>query len=866
MSERPRRRSVGALVAVLVAVLLLLSLPAFGSDVTGTAGTDTALPATDSAVTVRGRGPFEDLEIEVNQTQNLLNQAISVTWTGGTQTVEQLGGAFGSDYLQLMQCWGDDDGTHPENPGPPPEQCAFGASNGVYGGISGSPFPPGSLATERIISRRGWESFDPSLGHVDARTGNVWREFVGVDGTRIGNHVDPVFTPLTSGVYWQNPFFNVITTNEVAGARTLANGTGSEFFEVVTGVENAGLGCGQRVLPAPDGSKRTPRCWLVIVPRSDPETENAGTPFGASSGVITSPLAPDQWERRIAVPLEFNPVDTACSLSEDSARIVGSELLVPAMSSWQPVLCATPGLRPYSYGTVSDSGARQQLLGNAPGSPGMYVVSRPLDPAVVEPERPTVYAPLTLSGLTIGFNIERRPALEADEDANQLRGVRVSTLNLTPRLIAKLLTQSYARQVEIKVRPDYDWLDGNPSHLGVDDDFLRFNPEFRELEPVWRKELSGLLMPAGSSDAALQLWEYVLADPEAKAWLDGTPDEWGMRVNPVYATTAEANSLGAPFAAEPPANLPKADPYCYQAPDTPTGVRPPLLCGTDWNPYTGSLRDAARLARGATDGSRTEENSFATSADRYYSRTPPQPPGARTVLALTDTASARLFGLQTARLSRAGDGGDERTFVVPDTKGLTAAIAGMRPVDDQAVLEADPTADVAEGYPLALLTYAAVRPLDLTPEARAELATFVEYAAGDGQISGPRYGQLPVGYAPLPDALRTQARKAARTIRDLQPPAPDELPTASSGFGDLTSSSGYASIGGRPSTFAAGPVDAVAQPGAAGAGETPPVELATTPAVAVPISRFALPVLVALVLLCALGALEITKRPRRART
>src|SRR5579859_7467061 len=58
----------------------------------GSAGTDTALPATDSAVTVTARPctyqtdgcGFQNLKITVNQTRNLLNQAISVTWTGGT--------------------------------------------------------------------------------------------------------------------------------------------------------------------------------------------------------------------------------------------------------------------------------------------------------------------------------------------------------------------------------------------------------------------------------------------------------------------------------------------------------------------------------------------------------------------------------------------------------------------------------------------------------------------------------------------------------------------------------------------------------------------------------------------------------------
>ncbi len=58
-----------------------------------------------------GRGAFADLEITVNQTKNLTNQAVSVTWTGATPTIDSGGSRFGENYLQIFQCWGDDDGT-----------------------------------------------------------------------------------------------------------------------------------------------------------------------------------------------------------------------------------------------------------------------------------------------------------------------------------------------------------------------------------------------------------------------------------------------------------------------------------------------------------------------------------------------------------------------------------------------------------------------------------------------------------------------------------------------------------------------------------------------------------------------------------
>lgn len=883
---RSRARTYGAYALIVLVLGAVAGVPAHGSNLTGSAGVNTAIPNTESAVTVRGRGPFHDLNITVNQTKNLLNQAVSITWTGAAPTVSDPS-PFGAHYLQVMQCWGDDDGTNAINPGPKPERCAFGARNGVYGGVSGTGFPSG-METERIITRRGWPNYDAlaGLGTLDARSGNVWRRFEAADGTVVEKQTDPTFNPsLQGGVYWQNPYFNVVTTNEVAGAKTLANGTGSSLFEVVTGIENAGLGCGQQTeLVA--GVKRVPKCWIVVVPRRDAETENQGTPFGPSSGVITSPLAPDQWQHRIAIPIEFNPVDTACKLGDDTRRLSGNELVLSAMSSWQPVLCATPGLRAYSYGIVSDAGARLQLLFSEPGSPGMYVVSRPVDSGSLDPDNPVVYAPLTLSGITIGFNIERVPKLAAGEEAQNLRGVRVSTLNLTPRLLAKVLTQSYVEQVNIQRFPGYEWVKRNPDHLGADEDFLRFNPEFRELEPIQRKHFGGLLLPAGNSDAAQLVWEYVLADPEARAWLDGQPDEWGMKVNPVYATTAAANSQGAPFAETAPNSFPKSDPYCYQAPKLSNGLVPPPLCGTDWLPYVQSMRDGARLTRAADDTSKLEANSFAVSPDRYYSRTPPQPEGGRTMLTLTDTPSANLFGLQTARLSRAGDDDNDRRFIAPDNTGLTAAIAGMTPRTEVAVLEPDPKADAPAGYPLATLTYGATRPLTLSAEERLQYAAFVDFASGPGQVPGPRYGELPLGFAPLPDALKTQSRVAAKAIRELQPtpaladeadgavepePAPaapedPAVPPPAPASPRRATPNGTSS---RSTTSAPAPAAPVVITRAAavtdGGVVHEIVKLATTPGIATPLARFVLPVLVGIALIASLLALEITKRPRRLR-
>ncbi len=138
------------------------------------AGNDTTLPSTDSEMSISGRGRFASMEFTVNQTEDLNNQAISVTWSGGIPT--QSGpGNFAAHYVQIFQCWGDDDGLVPENPGPPPEQCVQGATTGVFGGVSSSDLPNFN-ATTRVISSVDWENFDPDAGVVELES-IVWLPF-----------------------------------------------------------------------------------------------------------------------------------------------------------------------------------------------------------------------------------------------------------------------------------------------------------------------------------------------------------------------------------------------------------------------------------------------------------------------------------------------------------------------------------------------------------------------------------------------------------------------------------------------------------------------------------------------------------------
>ena len=135
-------------------------------------------------------------------------------------------------------------------------------------------------------------------------------------------------------------------------------------------------------------------------------------------------------------------------------------------------MCAGGGAL-YSYTQLSDDVTRSQVLGGS--SPGLALVTNPIPPDQVPTDHPLVYAPVGLSGLTIAFNIEHQPPPTAPNGDLQLNGVRFTSMKLTPRLVAKLLTQSY--QGAVVGPPDY--LKNNPSGLTLDPEFLDLNPEYK---------------------------------------------------------------------------------------------------------------------------------------------------------------------------------------------------------------------------------------------------------------------------------------------------------------------------------------------------------------------------------------------------
>lgn len=664
-----------------------------------------------SAVVVHGKGAAEDLAITVAQTQNLTNQVVAISWSGAQPTLPG-SGLFGIDYLQIMQCWGDDPA------GPQRDQCQFG-------GLAGDPRGGAWTASRQVSYGQGLvdplETIKPPPGSLESAY-VPFRSFTG----RVVNG-DPQ----------SNDFFGDKTTNEAPFGLTRADGTGQEFFEMQTVREASGLGCGESIK---QGTKTIGRpCWLVIVPRTRVEVDGSVRSGSSILRQESSPLSQTNWERRIVVPLTFLPVGLVCPIGAAERPVQGQELVADAVSRWQPELCQQRGGALFSFSRTSDDTARTLLTST---DPGLSFLSRPVPTADIPASRPPVYAPVAINGLVIAFNIDSQSRGDAPPEVKARNGQRITELNLTPRLVAKLITQSYRQAV---VDPTAEQVAGNPSDLTRDPEFLAINPIFRSLA---LPGIPDIVLPIGLSDANWQLWNWLLHDEEASAFLTKHPDETddptkpGMRINSLFVAPGD-----------PIEDFPKADLACVK-------VDPRLtpLCTLDAYPYAASMHAGARSAsRGEPLGNATGDPD---AAPPIWRKNPTQPSGSRFLLTLTDAATASRYGLPTAKLRN-----QTGQFTAATPASMLAALDTMKPSSiNPDVLEPDVTKRVAEAYPLTTMSYAATAPKALTSQQKRDYAAFLRFAVGAGQTSGFSVGQLPHGYVPLPESLRAKTRAVASAL------------------------------------------------------------------------------------------------------
>ncbi len=741
------RRNRAATLAGVVAATFVCSVVGMSGAVVPLDRADAA--GSSSAVTVEAadqdtdiaHAPFPDLAVTVSQTQGLEAQGIVVSWTGASLSQAPTGQTGGANFLQIMQCWGDD----PDNPGQPDRRtCQYGAvasPGATRDSVRSGPDAIAAQDQQYSVPAQGFAS--PAYTSIPflARSGETISSITETAGVRSINS-----TNINS-----NKFFTKLTTNEIPWAGSASDGTGTTKFEVQTLAQSPGLGCGAPVTGT-DGSVSGASCWLVVIPRGTADVEE--------NSIIRSGLFWDAWKHRVAVKLDFRPLGVRCALGASERQLSGSELVGAAIASWQPALCNASGGSVYSLITGAESDAA--LAANGKVTAPLALTSRPLAAGTTDT---LAYAPIALTGVAIAFSIDRFPSAfgGVPQDALARSRLPFTAMKLTPRLLAKLLTNSYLQSLPSGAdRSHVGYVSPteaghNAQNLTADPDFLAINDPEWAYQSLSSAAIADLLVPQGRSDTAWQVWSYILADPDARDFLSGIPDPWGMIVNPWNSIDAAKNSSGTALQL-PRDNFPKSDPI--EVPASASGGEINLVT---WRPYTNDLDASAYLTlRG--DGQVLGAWDILSSPAKY-TKTSRDLTGFQKVMGVTDTASAARYAVVTVALENPAG-----AFVTPTNDSLLAAAAAMTPSASQPqVFGFDPTSTAAKtavaAYPLAMPVFAAVSPKMGDADTRASYAAFIRYASTTGQTSGPALGQLPDGYAPIPTAWRALAESAAATIK-----------------------------------------------------------------------------------------------------
>jgi hypothetical protein len=501
-------------------------------------------------------------------------------------------------------------------------------------------------------------------------------------------------------------------------ATTARNGTGVIDIQLLTAQEDQQLGCDIGV-----------PCSLVVVPsqggdvfdsppRCGDHSQDAGqNDIGAVA--FSSQTGTCSWRDRIIIPMHFAPTPTDCPIANANFSVIGSPMLIRAMSQWQSRLCT--GASPVN---IQYDSAQSEPLARLDFLAGNDDVALTTLPAAGPGKHAFTYAPVAVSAVSIAFWID-----------NPNSGKPLTHLRLNARLAAKLLTQSY----------DFDnegCGHGTPPKGGVgcdnavDNDpvTLFADPEFQKLNPHVAAAGDGYQVPtvvSGQSDMTYEVTRWLAASKSAKGFVDGSFDQWGEHVNTDYLNmTLPTESFNA------------MDPY-------------PLIAHRydPVFPLSAVAQYQADNWYPATDWEHDQVGNFP--------KLNPEVPGSRALFAVVDEGDAAAFQLPVAAIqNHAG------RYVTPIPAALSTA-AGEMVTDSNHITQDLPEDGKAAGaYPLTMVIYAMV-PTSGVPAAKAaKIAQFLDFVADSGQQPGNGPGQLPPGYLPLPARLRAETLAAAAKVAD----------------------------------------------------------------------------------------------------
>ncbi|MFL6157150.1 MAG: hypothetical protein ACJ72D_13705, partial [Marmoricola sp.] len=785
--NRTRRLGLGLVALVLGAGVLTVQSPAPAAGPAGAVLTRTALGTSAfsttrtvvrSAIGADGVATEVDrrtVKLKVSATTNLRGrQQLDVSWSGAHPTGGLVGDVNSSAGINeeypfvLLECRGVDSTSVAPAKRLRPETCWTQTAPERFSSDLNTSYP--AWRSDAYASAADRKDVVDAPADRPSRCGRAapaerWLPLVGVNGaTYAGGGLGCAGqAPESSNVGGTGLPSN--TTYGITGR----DGNGSTQFSAWTEDENATLGCSSSVpcslvavpvmgiscdpygtaLPAADrpdedaAADAVDRCAKPDVFAPGEVAVQGTRPNLATSGALW--WSASNWRNRITVPLKFAVSSNVCSVVSKAkpVAVYGSSLLNELSAQWQPKFCTDPKLFSFVHVQTADTSARTLL---SAGNIDAAFSSRPPDGGFL---RPVVQAPVAISGFAISYVID---------DAN---GERYSKLRLDARLLAKLLSESYPGNSILK--GSYPAIADNPSTITQDPEFKALNPG---LPAYSSKEAAATLLTLSSdADMVYALTSYIEADPDARKFLDGTADPWGMVVNPsykgidlpVYAWPLQDTTLASK------AYIDGGNNPCYSYSPSPYLS---LIANPTAFVSTIVLNMQYAISNVNLECPNGDPHDVTTLRLSIQGR---QPPGSRFVLGVVPLSAVSRYSLDAASLqsgpatttttqspSRAADTVDSSTYVAPNDAGLKAA-AGLLVADKAAKTwnvdyDALRSAEGRAAYPGTMPVYADIPTQGLARAEASKLALFLTYAAGTGQHRGLLNGDLPPGYLPLTSA------------------------------------------------------------------------------------------------------------------
>jgi hypothetical protein len=537
-------------------------------------------------------------------------------------------------------------------------------------------------------------------------------------------------------------------------AFTNGDGVGEADFEVRSAVENESLGC-----------SRTVACSLVVIPivgiscvSDDAECRRRGDFLPGSTNFESAEPHPavsprfwwsgSNWRNRVTIPLQFGLPPDACEVLDPRPPVgfYGSELVAQAALQWAPAYCLNKKRFKFQHNRMPDDAGFSLM--SAGGAVAAFVSG----PQKRRNDDPVGYAPTAVTGFGIGYVIDR------PDNAGQFENLR-----LNPRLLAKLLTQSYPASA---LGLGHEGLESNPLTLNLDPEFQKLNPG---LDTKDREAAATVLSLSNSSDVIESLTGYIASDSAAMDFIKGKPDQWGMKVNPTYRGIKVPRREWPLLDRYKPEALPGTCRYANNSVPYLSQVAAPVT----------SLKFIAEALIDAWPNVQTTCEGPLAGGLYKTGRVERQPFGSRFMLGVVSLGDAARFGLATAALET-----KRNTYVSASDATLAKAVALSEQKKEYGPFLMDPKEVRADGkaYPGTMIVYTAARTRGMEKKDAKTVASFIRISSTEGQELGRGNGELPSGYLPIGSKgvtgkLLTSAREVAKAVEaQLDAPAPEVEP------------------------------------------------------------------------------------------